>query len=135
MADLDGACLGADDSRQPQGRCAGNRGASLQHTSSVVAGHSRCPPGLTRFIPVGLTCCVCDNVRYVFLLLDDIYGEVGRCQRLSGPTVVVRTALPQTLRTNGRRTTARFSCGPSALSLIHISEPTRRTPISDAVFC
>ena len=24
---------------------------------------------------------------------------------------------------------------PDALSLIHISEPTRRTPISDAVFC
>src|SRR5680860_871565 len=42
------------------------------------------------------------------------------------------SADPAHAQTPGRRTTTR---GGLTLSLIHISEPTRRTPISYAVFC
>jgi hypothetical protein len=33
------------------------------------------------FAALGLKSRVCDNVRYIFLLLDDICGAAGCCQR------------------------------------------------------
>ena len=52
--------------------------------------------------------------------------------------VIAKTSISQSdmeLNNNMFRTLAGYIFGGNNLSLIHISEPTRRTPISYAVFC
>src|SRR5665647_3736381 len=65
-----------------------------------------------------------ERARFVKVVLKDtedvwdkIFGEMGR--RYTKPTLVLYSG----------------STDAEGLSLIHISEPTRRTPISYAVFC
>src|SRR5680860_274589 len=69
--------------------------------------------------------------------------EERRCRLVRGESVRVSTWKQRTMRAS-KRDAAVASCAGGmvrarnesrGLSLIHISEPTRRTPISYAVFC
>src|SRR5680860_1681654 len=59
------------------------------------------------------------------------HGCDGRVQQASASPAAPATASAWAVRAGAERATARSQ----SLSLIHISEPTRRTPISYAVFC
>src|SRR5680860_871971 len=64
---------------------------------------------------------------------NSVPARAARCREVQ--VECIRSALVQSAPSLDVGIVEHRRCAPTLLSLIHISEPTRRTPISYAVFC
>src|SRR5665647_3112097 len=143
--------------RRPANRCAGSASPSNEHRcgTSLRYGPKRRPHhrwsracdaetlvGVTGFEPAASSSRTGDPLFGAVLLstrggvLSTIAVRLVRPVRSGGPRFVPFCSPASCpLRRAVTRTYGHGDWGALTLSLIHISEPTRRTPISYAVFC